>query len=218
AGMYAHGVEVLNRADDDDVVGEVAHYLKLVLLPAQHALFNQALVDGREVEATREDLHQLFAVVGYAASGAAERKAGPDEHGEPDFAREVEAIAQIVHQRGFRHIEPDADHRILEEQAIFRLLDGPKLGADQIHVVLVENAGVGKINGQIEGSLASHRGQQRELPRAGIGGEHPGFAADDLLDVVAREGFDVRAVGELRIGHDGGRIRVHQHDLVSLGL
>ena len=40
AGVHAHGVEVLNGADDDDVVGEVAHHLELVLLPAEHALFD----------------------------------------------------------------------------------------------------------------------------------------------------------------------------------
>ena len=168
AGVHAHGVEVLDGADDDDVVGEVAHHLELVFLPAEHALFDQALVHRREVEAAGEDLHQLFAVVGDAAAGAAEREAGADEHREAELAGEVEAVAQVVDQRRFRNFEADAEHRVFEEQAVFGLLDGLELGADQLDVVAVENAGVGKIDGEIEGGLAADGGQQREFAGAGF--------------------------------------------------
>ena len=100
AGVHAHGIEVLNRADDDDVVGEVAHHLELEFLPAEHAFFDEALVDRREIEAAGQNLHQLFAVVGDAAAGAAEREAGADEDREAELAGEVETVAQIVDQRG----------------------------------------------------------------------------------------------------------------------
>ena len=33
----------------------------------------------------------------------------------------------------------------------------------------------------------------------------------------ARERLDVGAVGDFRIGHDRGRVGVHQHDLVAVG-
>ncbi len=75
AGVHAHGIEVLDRADDDDVVFEVAHHLEFVLFPAEHRFFDQRFVDGREIEAAGEDFHQLFAVVGDAAAGAAQREA-----------------------------------------------------------------------------------------------------------------------------------------------
>ncbi len=68
ARMHAHRVEVFNRADDDDVVGEVAHDLELIFLPAEHAFFDQALVHGRKIEPARQNLHQLFAVVADAAA------------------------------------------------------------------------------------------------------------------------------------------------------
>ena len=35
--------EILDRADDDHVVGEIAHQLELELLPAQHRFFDQHL-------------------------------------------------------------------------------------------------------------------------------------------------------------------------------
>ena len=44
--VHAHGVEIFNGTDNDDVVGEVAHDLKLVFLPAEHALFDEALMNG----------------------------------------------------------------------------------------------------------------------------------------------------------------------------
>ena len=216
AGVHAHGVEVFDGADDDDVVGEVAHDLELVFLPAEDAFFDEALVDGREIEAAGEDFHQLFAVVGDAAAGAAEGEAGADEDGEAELAGEVEAVAQVVDQRGARHVEADADHGVFEEEAVFGLLDGFELGADELDVVAVEDAGVGEIDGEVEGGLAADGGQEGELAGGGIGGEHFGFDADDLLDVLAGERLDVGAVGQLGVGHDGGGVGVDEDDLVAL--
>ena len=79
--MNAHRIEVLDRADDDRVVGKIAHHLELVLFPAEHAFFDQALVDRREIEPAIENLFEFFAVVGDAAAGAAQREAGPQNHG-----------------------------------------------------------------------------------------------------------------------------------------
>ena len=42
------------------------------------------------------------------------------------------------------------------------------------------------------------------------------FAHDDFLDAFGRDGFDVGAVGELRVGHDGGRVGVDEHDAEAL--
>ena len=44
AGVHAHRIEVLDRADDHDVVVVVAHDLELELLPPEHALLDQHLV------------------------------------------------------------------------------------------------------------------------------------------------------------------------------
>ncbi len=74
AGMHAHGIEVFDRADDDDVVGQIAHHLELVFFPAQHRFFDQHFVHRREIEPARQHFQQLFAVVGDAAAGAAQRE------------------------------------------------------------------------------------------------------------------------------------------------
>jgi len=36
------------------------------------------------------------------------------------------------------------------------------------------------------------------------------------LDNLGRDRLDVRAIGQFRIGHDGGRVAVDQNDLVAL--
>ena len=164
--MHAHGIEIFNGADDDDVVREIAHHLELVLLPAEHALFDQAFVHRREIETARQNLHQLFAVVGNAAARSAQRKAWPDENRKADLAGEVEPVAKIVDQRGLRHLESDANHRILEKQTVFGLLDGLKLRANQLYVIAIKNAGIGKIDSEIQGRLTADRRQQRKLARA----------------------------------------------------
>ena len=46
AGVDAHRVDILDRADDDEVVGDVAHHLELVFLPADDRFLDQDLVDG----------------------------------------------------------------------------------------------------------------------------------------------------------------------------
>jgi hypothetical protein len=79
------------------------------------------------------------------------------------LAGEVEAVAQVVDERRARHVKADADHRILEEQAVFGFLDGFELGADQLHVVAVENAGVGEIDGEVERGLAADGRQQSKF-------------------------------------------------------
>jgi hypothetical protein len=78
----AHRVEVLDRADDDALVLVVAHDLHLEFLPAEEALLDQHLVDGRDVEAVGDDPLELLAVVGDAAALAAEGEARADDEGE----------------------------------------------------------------------------------------------------------------------------------------
>ena len=79
---------------------------------------------------------------------------------EADLGSEFRAVANVVHQRGARNIEPDARHGVFEKQAIFGLLDGFEPGANHLDVIFFENAGIGKIDSEIEGCLAAHRRQQ----------------------------------------------------------
>ena len=78
-GVHAHRVHVLDRADDDEVVGDVAHHLELEFLPADDRLLDQDLVDGAQVEAAARELAELLDVVGDAAADAAQGERRPDD-------------------------------------------------------------------------------------------------------------------------------------------
>src|SRR6267378_2584936 len=45
AGVYAHGVEIFDRADDHEVVAIIAHHFELIFLPTEDGLFDQGFVN-----------------------------------------------------------------------------------------------------------------------------------------------------------------------------
>ena len=128
-------------------------------------------------------------------------------HGIADAFGELQAGGDGVDQLRLRRLQADLAHRVLEQQAVFGLLDGVDLGADQLHAVLLEHAGFGQFHREIQAGLAADGGEQRVGP----------LAADDLFEVGQRERFDVGLVGEIRVGHDGGRIGIDQDDFEAVG-
>ena len=72
--MHAHRVEVLDRADDDDVVGAIADHLELELVPAAHRLLDEHLPDRRLGQAALHLTAQRGEVLREASAVAAERE------------------------------------------------------------------------------------------------------------------------------------------------
>ncbi len=117
ARMHAHRVDVLDRADDDAVVGAVAHHLHLELFPSKDAFLDQHFGGRRGVEAGGDDVVELGAVVGDAAAGAAHGEGGADDrrqadmverlggnrHGVADIALLAVALAEVP--AGFERVE-----------------------------------------------------------------------------------------------------------------
>ena len=60
---------------------------------------------------------------------------------------------------------------------------------------------------EVERGLPAERRQERVGP----------LARDDRLADLDGERLDVGALGQLRVGHDRGRVRVDQDDLEALG-
>ena len=94
AGVHAHRIEVLDRADDDAIVLLVAHHLHLELFPAEHGFLDQDFVGRGGVEAAFDDVEELFLVVGDAAAGAAHGEGGADDRGQPDFGQRHQRLAE----------------------------------------------------------------------------------------------------------------------------
>ena len=81
AGMHAHRVDVLDRADHHHVVVAVAHQLELELLPAEDGLLQQHLGHRAGVQPGAGQPAQALLGVRDAGPGAAQRERGPDDRG-----------------------------------------------------------------------------------------------------------------------------------------
>ena len=208
AGVDPHRVDVLDRADDDEVVGLVAHHLELEFLPADHRLFEQDLVDGAQVDAATGELAELFDVVGDAAADAPQRERRPDDRREADVFHRVQRVVQRAAVVAARRVAADLGHRIAEQQAILGELDRVDRGADQLDAVLLERAVLTQRDRQVQRRLPADRRQDRV--RA--------LALDDLRDDLGRQRLDVGPIGDLRVGHDRRRVAVDENDLEPLGL
>ena len=260
AGVHAHRVDVLDRADDDAVVRPVADHLHLIFLPAEHALLDQHFGGRRGVEAGLHDLVELRAVEGDAATGAAEREGRPDDrrqadmverlrgdgHGMAHIALLAVALAEVplrlqrvergveigrrfrlqagalglvllaigilgfggVGQHRLRRFQADLVHGLAKQRAVFGLVDGMCVGADHLDGIALQHAHSPQRQCGIERGLAAHCRQQRVGPLLG----------DDLGHHFRRDRLDIGGVGQLRVGHDGGRVGVDQDDAKSLFL
>ncbi len=165
-------------------------------------------MDRRKVEADLEQFDHFFAVIGDAAAGAAQGEAGAQDDGVADALRELEAVVEVIDQLRLRALEADVAHGVLEQEAVFGLLDGVDLGADQLDAVAVEHARLGQFHREVQAGLAAHGGEQ------GVGP----FLADHFFEEGHGERLDVGAVGEVGVGHDGGRVGIHQDHLVAVRL
>ena len=103
-------------------------------------------------------------------------------------------------------LEPDLLHRLAEQLAVLGLVDDLGAGADHLNAVLIEHARAVEAERGVERGLAAHGWQKRI--RA--------LLLDDLGDEVGRDRLDIGGVGDVGVGHDRGRVRVHQHDAIAL--
>ena len=200
--MHAHGIEVLDRADDDAVVRLVAHHLHFVFFPAQQRFLDQQFVGGGCFQSALADGFEFFGVVGDAAACSAQRETGTDDGREANVLLHVPGLSHAVRHTASGRTQADARHGILEFLAIFRLINGLGRGANQFHFVLVQHAVAPQIQRAVQRSLTAHGGQN------GVGA----LFGDDFFHRLPGNRLDVGHVGRGGIGHDRRRIAVDQDD------
>ncbi len=206
AGVHAHRVEVLDRAHDDDVVPAVAHHLELELLPARDRLLDQDLVDRRGLEAPGDVRAKLLVGGREAAARATERARGPDDERQAEVAADRLGFLRRAGVAAARQVEADRRHGLLEEIAVLGAADRVDARADQLDAVALQHSCRGEVEGEVEARLPADGGEKR----VGL------LRDDDAFEHLDRHRLDVGAVGELRVGHDGGRVRVDEDDAVAL--
>jgi hypothetical protein len=119
AGVNAHGIEIFDRADDDEVVAAVAHHFELVFLPADDGFLDERLAHRARVERAGDRVDKFLVVVGDRAAGAAERERGADHNRVAELVGKLDGLRNIGDDGGRRNFEADLAANVLEEQAIF---------------------------------------------------------------------------------------------------
>ena len=205
-GVDAHRVKVLHGADGDHVAGTVPQGLKLDLLPAGDAALHQNLVDGGLVQTTLGDLFQGDRVLGDAAAGAAQGEGGADDHRVADAFRDGKRLFQ-----GLRRVR--GDYRLAhglqgipKQLPVLGPVNGLNIRAQEPHAVAFQGAVPAQLHGDGQAGLAAQPCQQAVRP----------LLLNDASDGLGGERFQVDLVGQVLVGHNGGRVGVDQHGLDAL--
>ena len=208
AGVDAHRVDVLDRADDHDVVVAVAHHLELELAPAEHRLLDQDLVDRARRQALADDLAQLGLGLPDAPALAAEGEGGTDDRRQRDPAVGHRGLDLAEVADGHRPGDPQAGlvHRLAKLLAVLGPADRVLVGADQLDAELLQGSVLVQRHRQVERGLAAEGREQ------GVGA----LLLDDLRHRPWQQRLDVGRGRELGVGHDRRRVGVDEDDLVAL--
>ena len=102
---------------------------------------------------------------------------------------------------GLRRLQTDPHHRLTEQVAVFRHVDGVGLGADQFNVEFFQSAVFVQRHGRIQRGLATH-GRQNGVWS---------FPGDNLTHDLRRDRLHIGRVGEIWVCHDGSGIGIHQN-------
>ena len=205
-GVDAHRVEVLDRTNDDDVVVRVPHHLHLVFLPTDDRFLDQDLGGRRLIQPVFDHRVEFVLVVRDAAARPAHRERRPDDRRQAHLRQRLAGGFDRLDDVTLADVQPDLFHRLFEPIAGLGLVDHVGVGGDHLDAVLLQHAVFGQCHREVQPRLAAQRRQHR------VGA----FLGDDLFDHLPRQRFDVRRIGGGRVGHDGRRVAVDQHDLVPL--
>ena len=192
SGVDTDRVDVLDGADDHDVVATVAHELEFVFLPAEDGFLDQDVRRRRRGQTATGDAVEIVDVVRHAGTEAAHGEGRTHDNRVTEFGDRGVYFVHRVANCGLRGFATDLGDDVLELLAILAALYGVEVGADQFDVVLLEDALLVQRHCGVERSLTAER-REDGVDLVAL----QGFLGDDLLEELGRDRLDVRGVGEL---------------------
>ncbi len=204
--MHAHRIDIFHITYGNAVACAVPHHLILNLFPSCDAAFHQNLSHPGEPQTISQNLLQFNLVMGDTTAGATQCIGRAQHHRVSDLMRKRHAVLYILHHQGRRAGFPDLLHRLLEFQAVLRLADRLRRGAEQRNAMRGQKARFVQLHAQIKSGLSAHIRQQAVRL----------LLANDLLQHPGRQRFDIYLICNVTVGHDGGRIGVYQDNFHAL--
>ena len=195
-----------HAADADRRVVVVAHHLELDLLVALDALLDEHLVNRRECQTVAHHLAQLHLIVGKAAARTAQRKRRTQDDRIADPRGNLRTLLDRRGNLRGKHRLAQRFAKLLEKFPVLGLLDRVERRAQDLHLALLQNALLGQLHGQVQTRLSA---QARDNGVRTL-------VADDLRHVFQRQRLHVDLVRNVRVGHNGRRVRVRKDHLVTL--
>ena len=205
-GMHAHRVDVFDEADGDHLVLGVADHFDFEFFPTEDGFFDEALVRHGEFKTVGANGAEFFHVVAEAAACTTHGVCRANNDRVTDFGHDLFGFFHGVANAGARSLDAELLHGFLEDFAVFAAFDSVEVHTNDLHTVLVEHAGLVQSASEVQAGLAA---QVREKGLRA-------FLLDDLGEAGDVQRFDVGGIGHDRVGHDGSRVGVHEHDLVTL--
>ena len=148
------------------------------------------------------DAAQVVLVVRHSRAQATHGERRAHHHGVSQFLGCFEAFVHGVGDAGAGHFSTAGFDDVFELLTVFATFNCVDVGTDEFNAVFVEYAGLVQVDGRVECGLSTQGGQKRV--RA--------FLCDDRFDDFGVDRFDVSGIRDVRVGHDGGWVRVDQDD------
>ena len=206
AGMHTHRVNVFDEADGNHLVLGVANHFDFEFFPTEDGFFDKALMRHREFKTVGADGAEFFHVVAETATCTTHGVCRANDNRVTDFGHDLFGFFHRVANARARSIDTELLHGFLEDFTVFAAFNSVEIHTDDLHAVLVQHAGLAQSRGEVQASLTAQ--VREEGLRA--------FLFDNLGEAGDVQRFDVSGIGHDRVGHDGSRVRVHEHDLVTL--
>ena len=205
-GMHAHRVNVFDEADGNHLVLGVADHFDFEFFPTEDGFFDEALVRHGEFKTVGANGAEFFHVVAETAASTTHGVCRANDDRVTDFGHDLFGFFHRVANAGTRSIDAELLHGFLEDFTVFAAFDSIEVHTDDLHAVLVEHAGL------VEGASEVQAGLTAQVREEGL----RAFLLDNLGQAGDVQRFDVGGIGHDRVGHDGSRVGVHEHDLVTL--
>ena len=201
-GVNANGVNVFHGAYGNAVVSSVADYFEFDFFPASDATFNQALTDGAVAQAFLYNVNQFVFVVSNTATSAAQGVSGANDQRIADLTTEFASSHDGFNDGTFRNRLVDFFHCFFEQFTVFATFNSGDLSAKKSYIVISENAFFFQCHCQVQTNLTTQGCKQGVRT----------FTFDDVFEEFNIYRFNIYAVCNVNVGHDGCRIGVYQYN------
>ncbi len=140
ARVHAHGVDVLDKTDRDDLVFGVPNHFQLQFFPAQDRFLHKDLSDETGGDPPAGDGAQFLQVVNEAAARAAHRVGRADHDGIAEFRCDLLRLFHGISRLAQRHIYSQAVHGFLEGDPVLAAFDGVHLDAKHLDIIFFQDS------------------------------------------------------------------------------